>query len=78
MFIKTRSEILNNKVEGKRDRIRSVVLGWFRASYPFASLFLSVAKEGSSVFFQLMALFSETYRYRLLILTVWYVLDWQL
>ena len=35
--------------EGKTQNIRGLVLGWFRASYPFASLFLSIAKEGSSV-----------------------------
>lgn len=33
----------------KSKNVGTLVLGWFRASYPFASLFLSIAKEGSSV-----------------------------
>ena len=33
----------------KTKNVGDLVLGWFRASYPFASLFLSISKEGSSV-----------------------------
>jgi hypothetical protein len=36
------------KREDKK-RIGDIVVGCFRASYPFANLFLTVAKEGSSV-----------------------------
>lgn len=38
-----------NRNTEKTRNARSLVLSWFRASYPFASLFLSVAKQGSSV-----------------------------
>ena len=74
-FITTNLERLNNKLVGKREKIRRVVLGWFRASYPFASLFLSVAQAGSSVL-PVYGNFSETLSYQLSILTVCYVRDW--
>lgn len=35
--------------KSKSRKVKSVVIGWFRASYPFASLFLNVAKSGASV-----------------------------
>jgi len=46
IIIQARSEI---KKESKR-KIGSIVISWFNASYPFATLVITVAKEGSSVF----------------------------
>lgn len=48
-LIEARSEI--GKKEGRRKKISSVMVSWFRASYPFANIFLVVAKEGSAVSF---------------------------
>jgi hypothetical protein len=46
-FVETRSQLRKN--EGRRKKFENVMLSWFRASYPFANLFLAVAKEGSAV-----------------------------
>ena len=48
IIIQARSEI-KKKEESKR-KIGDIVISWFRASYPFATLVIMVAKEGSSVF----------------------------
>jgi hypothetical protein len=34
----------------RKKKFQDVMLGWFRASYPFAKLVLEVAKEGVAVF----------------------------
>ena len=46
-IIQARSEIKKQR-EAKR-RIGDIVIGWFRASYPFANLLITVAKEASAV-----------------------------
>jgi hypothetical protein len=38
------------KDQQKEKRISEIVLGWFRASYPFANIFLRLTKDGASVF----------------------------
>src|SRR5436190_1515218 len=38
-----------SKKGGWGKKIEDLMLTWFQASYPFATLFLTVAKEGSSV-----------------------------
>jgi hypothetical protein len=34
----------------RKNKARGLMASWLRASYPFALMFLAVAKEGSSVF----------------------------
>ena len=46
-IIQARSE-MKNKQELKR-RIDDIVIGWFKASYPFVTLLITVAKEMASV-----------------------------
>jgi len=49
--------ILENLIQARKDasgdkrKFEDVILGWFRASYPFATLFLNIAKTGSEVHF---------------------------
>ena len=38
-----------NKQRAKEYGVREIVISWFRASYPFANLFLTVLKEGALV-----------------------------
>jgi hypothetical protein len=49
----------------KRQRIKDVVKGWIRASYPFVNIFLSVAKEGSSARFLVSPYWANNHRSRL-------------
>lgn len=44
-----------NEQRAKEYGVGDIVIGWFRASYPFANLFLTVLKDGASV--SLCALF---------------------
>ena len=46
-LIQARTNLCKKGGWGKK--IEDLMLIWFRASYPFASLFFKVAKEGSSV-----------------------------
>lgn len=46
-FIKAHSEARERK--GHSRKIQNATVSWFRASYPFVTLFLTVAKEGSAV-----------------------------
>ena len=48
-LIQQRKEVSNAKPTLKK-KFQDVMLGWFRASYPFAKLVLEVAKEGVAVF----------------------------
>jgi hypothetical protein len=45
--IKAREEVRN--VVERKNKFQQLVLSWFKASYPFASLFLAIAKDGASV-----------------------------
>ena len=38
-----------NEQRAKEYGVGDIVIGWFRASYPFANLFLTVLKSGASV-----------------------------
>jgi hypothetical protein len=46
-LIQARTEL--GKKQGRRKKVGDLVVTLFRASYPFAKLFLTVAKEGSAV-----------------------------
>jgi hypothetical protein len=46
-LIQARKEL--SKEPNRKEKIESVALSWFRASYPFASLFLAISKEGANV-----------------------------
>jgi hypothetical protein len=48
-LIQQRKEVSNAKPTRKK-KFQDVMLGWFRASYPFAKLVLEVTKEGVAVF----------------------------
>ena len=41
--------IERNEQTAKEYGLGDIVIGWFRASYPFANLFLTVLKEGAQV-----------------------------
>ena len=42
-------EVKKKKKDIEKKKMGDVLIGWFRASYPFARLFLNVAKEGAAV-----------------------------
>lgn len=46
-FFQTRSERARNG--GKQKKVEGFAVKWFRASYPFATLFLAVAAKGCQV-----------------------------
>ena len=46
-IVQARSEI--KKKQESQKRIGGIVIGWFRASYPFANLLITIAKEGAAV-----------------------------
>jgi hypothetical protein len=46
-LIQARTEL--GKKESRRRKVEDVMTSWFRASYPFANIFLSVVKQGSAV-----------------------------
>jgi hypothetical protein len=46
-FMESRAQLWQGR--SRRRKAEDVILGWARASYPFANVFLTVAKEGSSV-----------------------------
>lgn len=60
--VSERAKVLERAIEGvlryrndlkdkqKKKRIGNIVVRWFRASYPFANLFLCIMKDGSAVF----------------------------
>src|SRR5262249_50168613 len=50
-LIVTRSQTSNNELNNKTKKLGIVVSRLFQASYPFANLFLSVARAGSSVIY---------------------------
>ena len=45
-LIQERSKV---KTEGRKNKVKTLMLTWFRATYPFANPFLVVAQEGSAV-----------------------------
>jgi hypothetical protein len=47
-LIQQRQEVSNAKPTRKK-KFQDVMLGWFRASYPFAKLVLEITKEGVAV-----------------------------
>ena len=48
-LIEVRTEL--GKKEGRRKKVAGVMTSWFRASYPFANIFLTIVKEGAAVSF---------------------------
>jgi len=48
-LIEVRTEL--GKKEGRRKKVEGLMISWFRASYPFANIFLTIAKEGAAVSF---------------------------
>jgi len=46
-IIDARAEVRN--ADERKHTFQRLVLSWFKASYPFANLFISVLKDGSSV-----------------------------
>jgi hypothetical protein len=59
-FIQARTEL--GKKESRRKRVEDVIVTLFRASYPFANLFLTVANQSSAVrdFSSLLIVFLDT------------------
>ena len=48
-LIQARTEL--GKKEGRRRKVGGLMISWFRASYPFANIFLSIGKQGAAVSF---------------------------
>ncbi len=48
-IIEARTEL--GKKEARRTKVGGLMISWFRASYPFANVFLTIAKPGPAVSF---------------------------
>jgi hypothetical protein len=43
------ARVSERKEKGRKNKVGDMMMSWFRASYPFVTLFLTVAKDGSAV-----------------------------
>ena len=57
-IIRTRTDIKRNSSSLTRRKMEEVMVRWFKASYPFGNLILTVAKEGANVSPIILSLFS--------------------
>jgi hypothetical protein len=56
-MIRTRKEFTANP--NRAQKVKDTATRWFRASYPFAEVFLAIAKQGSSVISSPLSLISR-------------------
>jgi hypothetical protein len=48
-FLSSRKEFKEGASKDRKERVKSIVSQWYRSSYPFAVIILTVTQEASSV-----------------------------